>query len=94
MAFSADGRLFLSADHTGLVPQRGNTGSVRFWRAPTPVSGDPRRVALWAQVFTGMELGPDGQVRVLDAVAWRQRKEQLAETGGSPLLKPPLLAGP
>jgi hypothetical protein len=51
---------------------------------PTPVEGSAERIALWAQVLTGMELDERGAPRVFDAAAWQQRRERLHELGGPP----------
>jgi hypothetical protein len=56
-----------------------------LWKAPAPVARDPKRIALWTQVVTGMELNQSGTIRVLDGAAWRQRRLQLQELGGSPI---------
>ena len=65
------------------------TGSIdktaRLWRVPRPIHGDPKRVLLWTQLITGMELDEHGQVRVLDADTWQQRRrQQLEKLGGQP----------
>ena len=44
-----------------------------------------RRIVLWAQVLTGMELDADGEVRTLDGREWQQRRKALEELGGPPL---------
>jgi WD40 repeat protein/serine/threonine protein kinase len=78
LAFSPDGRLFLSAlESPGFRGPEASNGSVWFRHAPVPVEGGPERVALWAQVLTGAELAADGRVRILDAAEWRERKEKL-----------------
>jgi len=41
-------------------------------------------VLLWTQLITGMELDEYGQVRVLDANTWQQRRQQLEKLGGPP----------
>jgi WD40 repeat protein len=56
----------------------------RFWKVPRPLQGEPPDLVLWAQVLTGMELEADGMIRYLDAEAWHQRKQQLAQSGGPP----------
>jgi eukaryotic-like serine/threonine-protein kinase len=71
-AFSPDGRTIL----TGC-----DDGRARLWRLPPPLDGPVDRVALWAQVHTGMELDSDGGVRVLDPSTWRQRRQALEEFG-------------
>jgi WD40 repeat protein len=56
----------------------------RLWRLPSPVQGTPGRVRLWVEVLTGMELDDQGEVRVLGAGEWRERKRRVAEAGGPP----------
>ena len=46
--------------------------------------GDPERILLWTQVITGAELDEYGQVRILDANTWQQRRRRLQELGGPP----------
>jgi hypothetical protein len=46
------------------------------------MAGDPRRIRLWVQVTTAMELDPHGEPRWLDAAAWLERRQQLAILGG------------
>ncbi len=68
VAFSPDGRRIVTGcgDHTA-----------RLWDLPAGVEGKVERISLWAQLLTGMELGADEQVRVLDARAWRKRRGRL-----------------
>jgi hypothetical protein len=67
---SPDGRL-------GLVVGRDEL--VRFLEVPTPLEGDARRLTLWAQVLTGMELDGQGGLRLLDGATWRDRSRRLRE---------------
>jgi tetratricopeptide (TPR) repeat protein len=60
--------------------------AARLWDVPAPVAGDARRIALWAQVETGMELDAQGAIHTLDESTLEQRRTQLQELGGSPLL--------
>jgi WD40 repeat protein len=53
-------------------------GRMRTWNLQTHLDAEPERLALWAQVRSGMELDRDGGVHVLSATAWRQRLEQFA----------------
>jgi WD40 repeat protein len=59
-------------------------GMARLWPVPRPIEGDPRRVELWVQVITGLELDEKDAVRVLDVSTWRDRKLQLDALGGPP----------
>jgi len=52
---------------------------------PALAPGEAARLALWAEVVTGMELSPDGELRVLDGPAWRQRRQRLRDWAGPPL---------
>ena len=75
VAISPDGQTVLTAgDRTA-----------RLWSVPRPVQGDSRRLALWSQVLTGMELDTNGEVRVLDAPTWQERRQRLQQLGGPPL---------
>jgi eukaryotic-like serine/threonine-protein kinase len=67
------------------VVTAGADRTVRLWPAPAPLEAGVPRVVLWAQVLTGMELDPGGGVQVLDAEAWRRRRQGLHEWGGSPM---------
>jgi hypothetical protein len=55
-------------------------------QSPTSVrKGDPERILLWSEVHTGLTLDAYGEVRVLSAAAWHQRRADLEEPGGPPL---------
>jgi WD40 repeat protein/serine/threonine protein kinase len=71
VAFRPDGRAVLlgSSDHTA-----------RLCDVAPPVSGDPERVSLWAEVLTGAELENE-VLRVLDAGNWRERQRRLEALG-------------
>ncbi len=74
-AFTPDGRTVLT----------GSQDVSRQWAVPTPLDGDARRIALWVQVQTGMELDDHGTVRWLDSATWQERRRRLSEIGGPPL---------
>jgi hypothetical protein len=80
LATSADGRLLLAA-RTGTDKRPG-----RVWlRAlPEPADDDFRRVALWVQSLTGLELDPADTVRRLDEAERQARHDELARLGGPP----------
>jgi WD40 repeat protein len=71
-AFSPDGRSVV----TGTLG-----GHVRLWNVPAPAQGSAERLALWAQVHTGLELDEEGAPRLLDAAVWEQRRRRLQGFG-------------
>jgi WD40 repeat protein/serine/threonine protein kinase len=77
VAFGRDGRTVVTAS---------SDRTARLWTPPPPVEGEPRRVTLWVQVLTGMELDDEGTVRVLPAAEWQERRRQLEGLGGPPTL--------
>jgi WD40 repeat protein len=77
VALSADGM-------TAATGSRENKGW--FLRLPRFAS-DPERIALWAQVVTGIEADEHGNARALSADEWQRRRDRLAKLGGSPLLE-------
>ncbi len=76
VAFSPDGQRFATGSE--------ETVGGRLWEVETPVEGTAERLALWAQVITGMELDPYDTVRLLDSPTWQQRRLRLEELGGPP----------
>jgi WD40 repeat protein len=76
VAFSPDGRTFFAGRLDG---------TAQVWTAPLPVSGEPKKILLWAQVVTGMELDEYGAVRVLDSETWNERRRQFEQLGGPPI---------
>jgi WD40 repeat protein len=75
VAFSPDGKTVL----TGSWDK-----TARLWRLPR-IAGDPERVALWAQVVTGIDLDEHGEPVTLGAAEWHQRRQRLENLGGPPL---------
>jgi WD40 repeat protein/serine/threonine protein kinase len=73
VAFSRDGQRLLTA---------GDDMTAHFSPVPAPLAGSPERLALWAQVRTGLELDEAGTVRMLDAAAWHDRRRRLEQRGG------------
>jgi WD40 repeat protein len=76
VAFSTDGRTVVTASRGGIA---------RLWRVPPPLDGNPRWIALWIQVVSGLELDGNGAVHVLDAKSWQARRQLLETMGGPPL---------
>jgi WD40 repeat protein len=75
VAFSPDGK-------TVLVGSEDRTA--RLWPVPSPLQGNPDRIALWLQVATGMELDEHGSIQVLDAPLWQARGQQLNNVAQMP----------
>jgi len=76
VALSADGSIALTGSQEKVA---------RLWKLPR-FADDPDRIALWAQVVTGIEADEHGNARALAADEWQQRKARLQKLGGSPLL--------
>ena len=74
-ALSPDSRTILTG---------GSGGTARLWHIPVQLEGDPRRIQLWAEVLTAMELDEYDVIRPLDAAAWLDRKAELEKLGGPP----------
>jgi eukaryotic-like serine/threonine-protein kinase len=75
LAFSPDGTLLATASWDG---------TARIWRIPRPLVGGPRRIRVWVQVVTGLELDNSGEVRFLEARTWNERRRLLEDLGGPP----------
>jgi WD40 repeat protein/tetratricopeptide (TPR) repeat protein len=76
VAFSPDGKTFLTGS---------DDGTARLWEVPR-AKGNPKRITLWIQSLTGMELDNHGRRVFLDAKTWNERRQQLRELGGPPVL--------
>jgi WD40 repeat protein len=70
------------ASRTVLTGSKDETA--RLWRIPLPWVNDARRVRLYVEVSTGLEMDGFGGVRWLDAVSRERRRQALQELGGSP----------
>jgi WD40 repeat protein len=70
VAFSPDGKTVA----TGC-----EDGKVRLWAAVVPEPGDPEEIRLWLEVTTGAELDERGNVHLLDATTWRDRRKMLLQ---------------
>ena len=46
--------------------------------------GDPRRIDLWVELITGMEVEESYESRLLDVEQWQARRRLLSELGGPP----------
>jgi len=56
--------------------------TARLWKVPEPISGEPEKIKLWAQVITGMEIDEFGAVRLFDNAEWQNRRARLEKPGG------------
>ncbi len=56
-------------------------GSVRLWNVKEPLPGSAEQVVLEIQIMTGLELTPEGVVRVLGFKEWQKKRDRLAELG-------------
>jgi WD40 repeat protein/tRNA A-37 threonylcarbamoyl transferase component Bud32 len=59
-------------------------GTARVCRVPHELAGDARRLAIWCEVITGMELDTSDSIHVLDAATWNDRRRELERLGGPP----------
>jgi hypothetical protein len=62
-----------------------------LWKGPRPVQGTPEQILLSCEVRTGLTLDEYGDVRVLNAKTWHERRERLENLGGPPLMGSTLL---
>jgi len=54
-------------------------GITRIWKIPAAVEADVKRIVLWTQVITGMQLDKDDTVRRLGFEQWNQQRKRLEE---------------
>jgi WD40 repeat protein/tRNA A-37 threonylcarbamoyl transferase component Bud32 len=59
-------------------------GTAQTWAVSGPLDGGAEQLKVWVEVATGQHLGDGGVARVLDPVAWRQRRQRLQDLGGPP----------
>jgi WD40 repeat protein/tetratricopeptide (TPR) repeat protein len=69
-------------DGSGLLTTTAD-GSTRSWPVPSPMGGDPDRIALRLQVLTGMRMAAGHDVEKLTAEAWDDRCHRLTSLEGS-----------
>jgi WD40 repeat protein/tRNA A-37 threonylcarbamoyl transferase component Bud32 len=72
-----------TADQTRMLSVSSNA-EFRSQEVPQPIPGDPERLRAWIEVLTGQALDAEGTIRVLDAAALQQRRQELSERGGAP----------
>jgi WD40 repeat protein len=95
--WGADGKVQFSQDNKVILVQcreydrDGKVPEATFYKTEIhpgpgrPVNGEVKRLVLWSQVITGMELTSQGGTRFLDAATWRDRRRILSEMGGPPV---------
>jgi WD40 repeat protein len=77
VAFSPDGKVVLTNDGK----------AAHLWRIPAIGKGDPKRIKLWTQVYTGLDMDELGELHSLDSQTWHERRRQLLQMGRSPLFE-------
>jgi hypothetical protein len=87
--FSQDNKVILvqsrETDWDGIVPEPTFYKTEIHPGPGRPVNGEVKRLVLWSQVITGMELTSQGGTRFLDAATWRERRRILNQMGGPPV---------
>ena len=76
-------RLVFSPDSTTLLTGS-DDATARLWTLPHPVQGSDEQILTWMHIQTGIELGADDAIRVLNPKTWRTRRARLEELGGPP----------
>jgi eukaryotic-like serine/threonine-protein kinase len=76
-----DGEILYAAFLPGrpVVATASRDGTARLWSVPSAPAGVPDRLAEEITVWTGMELGSDDVVRVLDVPDWKRKREALSD---------------
>ncbi|MFO0887925.1 MAG: WD40 repeat domain-containing serine/threonine protein kinase [Isosphaeraceae bacterium] len=75
---------WLRPTRDGLTCLVGSRGKGWIIPVPRPIDGEPRRLSLWVQTITGMELDRDRFARSLDPATWHERRAELDAAGGPP----------
>lgn len=75
VAFAADGRSVAT----------GTWETAHLWRLPSAAPASVQRLAVWAQVITGLRLDDRGTIHVLDGPTWQKWRQRLDELGGPPM---------
>jgi WD40 repeat protein len=70
-----DGAIFLNG--RPVVATCSRDGMARLWTVPEPSVTSVEQVTLETSIMTGMELGDDDIVRLLDVSTWRSRRAAL-----------------
>ena len=70
-----DGALWISG--RPLVATCSRDGTARLWTVPASNVVDAEQAVLEASVVTGMELGDDDLLKLLDVSTWRSRRDEL-----------------
>ena len=60
--------------------------TAHIWKVPRMPTGSPKHIVLWSEVRTGLTLDERGDVRVLNATEWHERRERLEKLGGAPVV--------
>jgi hypothetical protein len=58
-----------------------------LWYVPTPLVGTPQRIVLWAQVLTGLKLGPHARPVSLSHEERKKCRQRLEALGGAPQIR-------
>jgi eukaryotic-like serine/threonine-protein kinase len=66
-----------------VVATASRDSTVRLWSVPSAIAGEPDRLAEEITVMTGMELGSDDVVRVLDVPDWKRKRDAFNSKTGT-----------
>jgi WD40 repeat protein len=70
--------------HGRLVATASEDGNAGLWDRPAPIRGEPRRIAAWTRIVTGLELDEWGGIQVLDDRGWQRCCDESRRLGGPP----------